>query len=237
MPSDICQECINNVNTLYNFRKVIINNDIELKERREALKQTELKNDPNSLSPITYIDEVSEDHIPIIKIEIENEATDAELIEIHQSEPSDEETKPAKKTNKTKQLNAMLRRFQSKREYHCDQCDFVTKERALIASHKRTQHSLKGVCSICGKTMRKDNLGKHIKNHTSDYTCSECGVTLKNYDTLRSHMYKHKGQELHCEFCGKVFYYHGDLNRHVKRHSKYYTALYPIQCSLVFFCL
>lgn len=191
---------------------------MELKERLEALRNTEVPFEPSS--PASDHEEIAEHHVPIIKIEIENESTDAELIEIHQSDPPDVDEKPPEKKNQ-KRRGIMLHRGQVKRQFPCDQCSFVTPDRIVLATHKKTTHYLKGVCSICGKTMRKDNLGKHIRNHTSDYSCNECGITLKNYDTLRSHMYKHKGQELHCEFCGKVFYYHGDLNRHVKRHSKY----------------
>lgn len=227
LPSEICEECFSNVNKLYNFRKVIINSDLELKERLEAEKNIEMF---ESSSPLPEVGEFTDHPVPIIKIEINNESTDPELIEIHQSDLPDEQEKPPENKNQPQPRNTMLRRRNARRQYSCDKCSFVTHERALLSSHKKTTHYLTGVCSICGKTMRKDNLGKHIKNHTSDYTCSECGIALKNYDQLRSHMYKHKGQELPCEFCSKVFYYHGDLNRHVKRHSKSSSYLLITNC-------
>lgn len=38
MPSEICNECVSNVNKFYNFRKVIINSDLDLKTKQQALK-------------------------------------------------------------------------------------------------------------------------------------------------------------------------------------------------------
>lgn len=59
-------------------------------------------------------------------------------------------------------------------------------------------------------------------------------MNFKNYEALRSHLYMHKGQELHCEICGKTFYYHGDLNRHVKKHCKCYSNLLGNNLLLLF---
>lgn len=42
MPSEICNECVSNVNKFYNFRKVIINSDLDLKNKQQALKNASM---------------------------------------------------------------------------------------------------------------------------------------------------------------------------------------------------
>lgn len=63
LPHSLCEECIINVNKLYNFRAIIINSDIELRNRLQALENVDpIKQNLNEL-------EIKIEHDPI-KIEM-----------------------------------------------------------------------------------------------------------------------------------------------------------------------
>lgn len=200
-----------------------------MKERSEVLKITDAV--PHILDfPAVEENTKTERDIllPIVKLEVEDESVEINSLEIStlQLKPSFQNTEKP-----TVSYNVLLpaETNRSKRQFFCSDCNFISEDITQLKAHRRITHCTTGVCSICGKTMRKDNLSKHIKNHTSNFTCNQCGQTFKNYDSLRSHTYQHRGEQLPCEVCGKLFYYHGDLNRHVKRHGE--------QIDIFLFCL
>lgn len=110
-----------------------------------------------------------------------------------------------------------------KRMYSCNVCNFSCREYSKWQNHKRTYHYTPGICNICGKSMRTDNLLKHVRSHSSPpVPCNICGKIFKNSESLRSHSFTHQGIDHSCKICGKTYSYKGELTRHMRRqHGKH----------------
>lgn len=244
-PSAICEECITNINNFFNFRKVVINNDADIRDRVEAIKNSTCNNS-DVLEPV----ETEEEQITIeIAPEVPNNEQQASSEE--NSKKSDSTPSEISKTicnNNKRNSNKKLRtrnetrrkRYQclsKNRGYYCSKCNFYSDDKTAIKKHKTSAHVALGICNICGKSMRSDNLGKHIRNHYGNHICPECGKKCNHYEALRAHLYEHKGTKLPCEICGKTFFYHGDLNRHVKKHCKLNVTFITIIHGVSIWCL
>lgn len=228
LPNSVCEECMSNINKLYNFRKVIQNSDLELKERLQALENAKLTMQNINSEQL----EDKTENVPLIKIEIQNDADDLIKNEEEINNQSEIPERPVKKTTPTTRSKSESARIRTStycrnnitlrgRPYFCKECNFSCTGHLAWKKHQQSKHFECATCKICGRILRKENLSKHIKNHSNGHVCKECGESFRNYENLRTHTYeRHKGSELHCELCGKVFYYHGDLNRHVKHHCK-----------------
>lgn len=233
LPNSVCEECLSNINKLYNFRRVIQNSDLELKERLHALENAK------STLQNTNSEELKDETIDItfMKREIQADGDDCIKNENQVSnlnEVPENATKTLIHKTRSKSESAIMRTsayctnniYRKGRPYYCKECNFTCTGHLAWKKHQQSKHFECATCKICGKIMRKENLSKHVKNHSNGHVCKECGECFRNYQNLRTHTYeRHKGTELHCEICGKVFYYHGDLNRHVKHHCKL-----PHQC-------
>lgn len=251
-----------NVKKFYNFRKVIINSDIELKEKLRFIETAKLdfaasetsdcvievvKNEvtcdnktneidsvkisnnskflrPNKLKVPNKTKKPSETTVKGIRKtkSVVNETETSDVTIINNAKHLLTNNNENKNNEKRNNISVKLIRY-AKRHYKCDLCNFSCKESTKFQNHNRTHHYSKGVCNICGKTLRADNLRKHINMHNAKpVNCEECGKVFKNGESLRSHMFLHKGIEHSCEICGKVYNYKGELTRHMKRqHGTY----------------
>lgn len=221
LPSKICEECIKNINLFYNFRKVIRNSDLELRERYAALERN---NSINLLQSTKSDDETKVFNLLEAKDEELEKSEETEEVTNKNDIPENESNVVTKghKTRKRYTFKNMLMYW--KKTYECKSCDFTCTELSKWHNHKRTKHYPRGVCNICGKSMRNDNLHKHIKSHSeSPVTCTHCGKVFKNSESLRAHSFIHTGPELVCDLCGKIYKYRGEYNRHMKRHSCKYN--------------
>nr|CAI5837626.1 unnamed protein product [Callosobruchus analis] len=99
--------------------------------------------------------------------------------------------------------------------YICKECNV-----SFTRKHAYTLHCekhKKNKCDICNKFIRRDNFKKHLLVHASGPSvCKMCGVTYKNFESLRSHTYqRHSDRSGYvCEECGAKF------------RSKYYLLLH-----------
>lgn len=117
-----------------------------------------------------------------------------------------------------------------KKVYKCQKCEFSCTEILKWQSHKRNYHITPGICNICGKSMRRENVSTHIKSHSSPpVPCKICGRIFKNSESLRTHMVVHSGVKNICTICGKIFAYKSCLRRHMRiYHGRYNQTTLPI---------
>lgn len=286
LPNSVCEECVGNIKKLYNFRKVIRNSDLELKERLQALENSKqmIQNTTNDesienaelatqnfdlqlkeclqaleiskqmiqntndesienaeLATQNFNDENIKNEINEILIKSENDVVKQEIVVDSQSKtfkkPVPKCTVRTKRKSKPESIRIAkhwgYNAGQNTRQYNCTDCNSTFKGYLVWRRHQQTVHAERGMCNVCGKTMRKENLSKHVRNHSNGHVCKVCGESFKNYVLMRTHTYeRHKGTKLDCNICGKIFHYHGDLNRHVKFHSKltcFFLILHNVQ--------
>lgn len=195
-PKSICNECEDNLNKFFCFRKVIINSDTELKERLNNLTKTNhIKVENHCKSENIYFDENDNDQ----NDDAFNDEDDCDDTDFN---PDKHETKLAK-YSKT-----------------CSECNITFTTSTELWKHKRKNHVKPGVCNICGVIVRADNLKKHVRIHFQDtVSCKVCNKKYKNAESLRSHLLIHKGLEFKCDICGKVSAVKSEHHRHIKSHD------------------
>ncbi|XP_050299761.1 zinc finger protein 99-like [Anthonomus grandis grandis] len=220
LPSHICDECFENINGFYCFRKILLHSDYDLKSRLETLKRTNYKPKPRSKPAFDDLDYDNENH------SIASDSPSLSSLDIKEEKP------PEKDPDEVARENAeILRTLVLKKLFKCRACDQVFKSKFKLNNHKRAEHTAKGVCNICGIVVRIDNLKKHIKLHSDQpCTCDECGRVFKNSESLRTHKFVHTGNSYTCEICGKCFKLRSEHTRHLKKHID--PDFQKAQCSL-----
>lgn len=201
-PTTICEDCIQNINRSYCFRKIIINSDKELKERYAAFNAKIKEESENKCDDdFNFFNEVDNS--------ADEEVYDDFSVNISVKTENSENTvrKKAKRKRKSKVPS-------------CIECNLTFLNRIKLESHRRTIHSSPGICNICGVVVRQDNLKKHVQTHCGEsVTCKICGKTLKNAESLRGHLLIHRGVIYTCEICGKTYRVKAEYSRHIKTHQ------------------
>ncbi|KAL1509277.1 hypothetical protein ABEB36_004039 [Hypothenemus hampei] len=209
LPKHICVECFNNINTFYNFRKQLIKTDLEFKVKLESLNKTVVVCKPESIT------KKSEDSVNFSgEIDL-NENIKIEHDESHvKFEASDSEFIPEEDLTLIRALTL------NKITYKCKVCNEIFHSKFKLFNHKKTKHDVPGICNVCGKKVRNDNLKKHIKLHSeSPSKCKDCGKVLKNSESLRGHKLLHSDTAFTCEICGRSFKLKSEHTRHLRVHQ------------------
>ncbi|XP_060528832.1 zinc finger protein OZF-like [Cylas formicarius] len=132
--------------------------------------------------------------------------------------------KPSNNQGKTKDLK-------------CEECNLVFKNRPYYRLHL-AKHNKK-TCELCGKSLRADNMYKHMMIHSSDpATCNVCGAMCKNFESLRGHMFychKKSDTEYVCEQCGKSFRRRSNFLLHRKKSHGGERNFKCTECGKAFF--
>lgn len=222
LPHSVCEECVHNIDKLYNFRNIIRNSDFELKMRLQALENAKptiqntnddvIENEPNDNAVITVIEsDENENDIIEHETDVNNQSKESNLNTLSNSESASTKISDYWK----------YKEKQNGRRYNCKKCNFTCIGLLPWRRHWKSLHAERGICNVCGKIMRKDCIVKHVKNHTNGHVCNECGEGFKNYANLKKHIdERHKGVKLTCKFCEKVFHFRWNFNAHVRNHRK-----------------
>ncbi|XP_066147621.1 zinc finger protein 569-like [Euwallacea fornicatus] len=90
-------------------------------------------------------------------------------------------------------------------DWKCEECNKTFRSKRTYSSHVKG-HSKKK-CPVCGVMITVYNLSKHVSNHKANpAVCHLCGITAKNPDSLRGHIYyTHSQKILKCELCNSTF--------------------------------
>lgn len=152
---------------------------MDLKDRLLVLKTETIVE--KSLSTELNLKEMEENIEPVqeivmIKCETKNsEGTEAVEVQFNKSESLSAKEIPLKSSKKRKKTtsdnsNQRIRRVKlvtlsrKQKLYKCTKCDFQS-GLTEMKRHKTAVHYTIGVCNICGKSMRTDNLARHVKDH------------------------------------------------------------------------
>lgn len=107
-----------------------------------------------------------------------------------------------------------------KKEFTCNQCNFVSNINAAIHAHRQIHNSGSVLCDICGYAYTdRSTLGKHKRVHdlSRPFACnfSGCKWRFKTEVMCRAHIRAHTTQgKFRCADCGYIFRHKHHLQRH-----------------------
>ncbi|XP_069364504.1 zinc finger protein 266-like isoform X2 [Maniola hyperantus] len=132
-------------------------------------------------------------------------------------------------------LKAHRRRHISR--WRCRFCGDVWSRAEVAADHVARVHGGNTpvhTCSACGHTETLGRLRNHIKTHSEKQKCEVCGKMFRNKDSLRTHLFIHKGEKEHaCPRCDKMFLFKKAMELHLISHDAS-AQLYCHECDMNF---
>ena len=160
---------------------------------------------------------VKENLIKLLRVTVQNDNVQQEdTPEIIIEDPNSKED-----TAKEKSLG------ESDDREKCNECDFKTRVRKYMKSHKMAhegQYQCQRGCKLKFKTLRildEHHKSKHAIKQTVEYKCDKCNLSFTSQHHLRQHLNtKHvmqtpsKEMRLFCEFCGLITNNQEDLINH-----------------------
>lgn len=202
MPSNICMLCKNNLILAYDFRQMLVQSEIQIREiltnnsnveaKVECLEENFIEND-NAENEDQVIDEEKQVSVAAGKVKVVHKCDICEKIfsrASHLKRHAIVHTRERKKRLKKRNISRK-------------------KEKNVI-------------CSVCEKGfVSKDSLRKHLILHENGYSCKYCEKTFKIKAELQTHVTsEHKEITQHsCPHCSKAFSANYLLKEHIRSHD------------------
>lgn len=122
-------------------------------------------------------------------------------------------------------------------KFTCGLCGWVCKAKRYLKTHIETHSDSRVGCDICGKKVTAKNMKGHMKIHsnTSDFLCSQCGMSFTNKGNLTLHLIVHEQEfKYQCEFCSRQFIRSDKCLQHIRRTHDDQIKFHCSSCSLGF---
>ncbi|KAF2905146.1 hypothetical protein ILUMI_01021 [Ignelater luminosus] len=229
LPNKVCAECIVNINLSYNFRRVIINSDTELRDRYVFIKKEQCENDING------IDKESGENVNPMFIASDEDTSDLQPIDVLikddtiEVEFKDELTTDTQNVDVTQEetdINVAFKKNKSKEPTLKNKNVNVTQEETatnlVFKKSKSKEPSLKNKVYKCDKcnfeSLERKKYTIHLQNHIMKM-CPMCGkfIGTLNY---KKHINSHNDSPVTCKECGKVCKNSEYLRDHAIIHKK-----------------
>jgi superfamily II helicase len=128
-------------------------------------------------------------------------------------------------------VNDVLKIFPLSKEYKCDICDNVFRNKLLFLKHYGKEHvrQEKYICVECKKEFyRRGDLThhKHFVHEKTELICVNCGRLLANKKSFDSHIKKcHSEANFKCNYCHATFKEKSQLKSHFYNEHKMFESV------------
>ncbi|PSN45108.1 hypothetical protein C0J52_05089 [Blattella germanica] len=217
LPSQVCPECVTDLNSVLTFKEKCLTADSLLKQYLNSTRKKEQ-------SELTEADQKIQ--------EVINNIQDDTGIDLGSA--GEEDTSEVADTPSNIEVK-------SEDGYTCPSCG----KRYLLPSawrkHMSSKHGMKMaeppskpipkscLCNICGKQVASVQFKQHIRSHEHNFQhlCTYCGKKYLTKFRLTQHIRVHTGEKpFVCNMCGKRFHEKSLLRSHQRRYLKQR----PLQC-------
>lgn len=242
LPAQVCEHCVHQIDTSYNFKLQCENSDLALRQyvngkRSDIGANQATREDSQDLAGADVNGEGCWERVSV-KVEVK-ELPDGIYSLEHTADCCLKPDTSARRISKEKSSCNNITKYSST----IAQVSFTDNSQHLIneekSCHGKDQnkqfksHPVKNkyMCQDCGKNFpQKSNLIAHTRTHTGDkpFCCTKCGKCFGRRSTLQDHMKTHTGERPYlCEECGKHF----ARNSHLKVHLKVHSGERPFSCN------
>ena len=209
LPQNICENCLNELYKVYEFKKQCYENEAALK-----LLATNIHDSDKS--------DKEEDFTCNITL-IEDDAD----IKCESSDCDKNDKKKSAKTPEQHKCNIC--------DYTTATKDDLRHHRKAAKHPEHRNHK----CEICHKAFTRSKLRQHMRSHTKEkpYQCEICAQSFSMSGNLKRHKMTHTGERPHvCSICGKGFIQATSLHAHEKVHQAHENLAPECLGSLKFTC-
>lgn len=122
-------------------------------------------------------------------------------------------------------LKRHVSRYHSERKMKCKLCGKAFSFKPHFNEHMECHMGKKYQCHHCGELYSRTGLRNHLKSviHGKSVQCVLCERRFTNATYMKAHLqgFHKQGTPERCTLCGKVFYFQGQLRRHMRIHAKF----------------
>lgn len=232
LPSQICLNCVKELENAYKFRRKCQETDRELRINYTNKIKIEVQPDNNHhLLKNDGDNQENQDFEVDIQYEDLPEVTTAKPNRMMKSEKKITRRKKVRKLRydywkvcevcgkHTRNLISHLDMHASDKCYSCDICEKKFKFKSGLIVHKAVHNPTpKKTCEVCGKSFHiLAQYRRHFAYHANErkFECETCGKRFNSLDILRVHNRSHTDERpFSCSECGKTFRTAGCVSRH-----------------------
>ncbi|CAH0725566.1 unnamed protein product, partial [Brenthis ino] len=227
LPSQICLNCVKELECAYKFRRKCQDADRELRSNSDKIK-IEIQTDSNHQLKDDDITE-SHDFDGLHYDDLPDEATQPKR-DIKSERKAGRRKKVAKLRydywkvcevcgKHTRNLLSHLDVHSSEKLYSCEICEKKFKFKSGLIVHKAVHNPTpKKTCEVCGKSFHiMAQYRRHYAYHANErkFECETCGKRFNSLDILKVHNRSHTDERpFSCSECGKTFRTAGCVSRH-----------------------
>lgn len=236
LPSQICFNCIAELENAYKFRRKCQEIDKQFRSAQHKVKiEIQLKNEqvhnnnnddregPNDDANVFDDNDMHYDVEPIgveAKTEVKPKVKKTVVRKKKGQKARYDYWKVCEICGKhTRNLTSHMDMHSSAKTYSCDVCEKKFKFKAGLIIHKAVHDPTpRKTCEVCGKTFHiLAQYRRHFVYHANErkYACETCGKRFNSLDILRVHNRIHTDERpFSCPECGKTFRTAGCVSRH-----------------------
>ncbi|XP_068892311.1 zinc finger protein 813-like [Tenebrio molitor] len=232
LPQAICNVCLQKLNSIIEFRMIILNSDAQLKTQKVIVGRLKEALSAAIRRPQKLVQK-SENQVCDDSANYESEEIKLDIHDVMLETKTENKLEPdntIKRQNSERTAGKWgarhrgYKRQSNKKLYKCEGCDKTFQHKSAYIMHDRTHtREMPFRCDICNKGFAaRSFMVYHRRIHLDErpFQCDECTKAFKFQYCLRNHKRIHQGiRPYKCDLCDKTFLQMGALTIHRRGHT------------------
>ncbi|KAJ8929735.1 hypothetical protein NQ314_017550 [Rhamnusium bicolor] len=242
LPSQICQICVEQLNSAFVFKRQCEKIDagfreyanVKVNEIKEEQQNSEFRESLNTLNNLPNEQSSSKENMPDEIPTLVTPKIETDNIQFMDNNQMLLTCRECTKMFTTLEGLRCHKRIHTGSIYKCKQCDKEYTRHNHLQRHEQSHSGRKvHVCRICSKTLtRMEHLKRHLATHLREkpFSCKTCNRGFSRIEYLHNHTSKCKGDTVYpCDICNKALNREDSLEVHKKMHGNQQPKLLTIE--------